>query len=308
MSPRKTILLSTALLLPLAACSDDGYSETEAVTTVDAAEAPGTATSSPIAVDANAPDDSTPATPVAVPQIAYSYAYGFRLPAAAITPLQQQHADMCEARGPSVCRIVSMQQAENDGDYAYGSLSLAVAAGEARAFGKQLAEASGRADGELVSSSIDGEDLSKKIVDTEAQLRARTLLRDRLMEVLRSRKGTVAELVEAERGVAAVNEEIDQAKSWLAEMRWRVAFSTMAVSYASGSPSAGGFAEPIRGALGSVGSILGTIVAFLIMAATVLVPLGLLVWLLVWGARRIDFRRGAASRNLPSTTEPEATD
>ncbi|MFM6829184.1 MAG: DUF4349 domain-containing protein, partial [Novosphingobium sp.] len=39
------------------------------------------------------------------------------------------------------------------------------------------------AGGKEVASSISGEDLSKAIVDTEARLRARTLLRDRLMEV-----------------------------------------------------------------------------------------------------------------------------
>ena len=82
--------------------------------------------------------------PVGTPQVAYRYAYGFRLPSDAIRPLQERHADMCEAKGAEVCRIISMDQAENEGDYAYGSLTLAVRARDARTFGKELANASGK--------------------------------------------------------------------------------------------------------------------------------------------------------------------
>ncbi|MFL0357196.1 DUF4349 domain-containing protein [Erythrobacter sp. GH1-10] len=235
------------------------------------------------AMEAGADDASQstavePDAAVAAPQIAYRYEMGFRLAAGAIKPLQERHADMCEARGPNVCRIISMRQADSDGDYAYGNLRIAVAANIARDFSKELESSSGSVDAELVSSSIEGEDLSKAIVDTEAKLRARTLLRDRLMEVLRTRKGTVAELVEAERGVAQVNQEIDQARSWLNEMRGRVAFSQMAISYESGARSSGSFSEPIRSAWNSLGSILGSMIAFLMLAFTVLLPIGILVY------------------------------
>ncbi|WFL77910.1 DUF4349 domain-containing protein [Altererythrobacter arenosus] len=244
----------------------------------------------PVAESQAAPSSEIPSfeTPVGEPQVAYRYALGFRLPATAIKPLQERHADLCEALGRSKCRIISMRQAEQDGDYSYGNLQLAVIASEARRFSKELENASGKVDGELISSSIDGEDLSKAIVDTEARLRARTLLRDRLMEVLRTRKGTVPELVQAERGVAQVNEEIDQAQSWLREMRNRVAFSQMQITYESGTPTSGGFIDPIRDAWGSIGKILGTMIAFIILAATILVPLGLVVW----GAARLWRRNG----------------
>ena len=169
-----------------------------------------------------------------------------------------------------------MQQADQDGSYAYGNLQIAVAANEARAFSKELETSSEGASAELVSSSIDGDDLSKAIVDTEAKLRARAVLRDRLMEVLRTRTGTVAELIEAERGVAQVNQEIDQARSWLNEMRGRVAFSQMSISYESGAPSSGGFSEPIRSVWNSLGSILGTMVAFLMLVITITAPIAVL--------------------------------
>ena len=245
-----------------------------------------------------------PGLAVGVPKIAYRFGYGFRLPSQAIKPLQERHADMCEARGPRRCRILSMKQAENEGDYTYGSLQLAVAADEARAFGKELVGASGKVDGELIASSIDGEDLSKQLVDTEARLRARTVLRDRLLEVLRSRSGTVKELVEAERGVAQVNEEIDEATSWLAEMRARVGYSRMELTYESGAPATGGFAEPVREAWASVGGILGGIAAVLIMLLAVVGPLGVLLFALVWLWRRSGLSMGVGGGWLPPRSEP----
>ena len=221
------------------------------------------------------------------PRIAYRFGYGFRLPEDAVKPLQDRHADMCETRGPNVCRIISMQQSGEDDAAHHGSLHLAVAAPIARSFGKEITGVAENAEGELVSSSIDGEDLSKQIVDTEARLRTRIVLRDRLMDVLRSRRGTVAELVEAERGVAKVNEEIDQARSWLAEMNGRVDFSQMHISYSSGAVIAreSSFTDPVTDALSAAGPTFGGMIGALIRLMTILLPLALLGWLILKGWR-----------------------
>ena len=99
------------------------------------------------------------------------------------------------------------------------------------------------------------------------------------MEVLATRRGTVTELVEAERGVAQVNEEIDQARSWLSAMKGRVAFSQLDIAYESALPApvpGGGFMEPVRNSVGQLGSILGSIVAVLITLAAIIGPFGLL--------------------------------
>lgn len=224
------------------------------------------------------PGEKPASIPVGMPKIAYVFDYGFRISASEIPALQRRHAELCEKQGPQICRVLEMRQSGEEGDYASGSLSLDVAAPRARAFGAELTKAANAAGGTEVSSAISGEDLSKQIVDTEARLRARSLLRDRLMEVLATRKGTVAELVEAERGVAQVNEEIDQARSWLTEMQGRVDFSRVNIGYNSGSPSGGGFLAPIRSAIGNISSILGMLFAALIIAGTVLVPLGLIGW------------------------------
>ena len=220
------------------------------------------------------------------PQIAYNYSYGYRIDADQIPTLQKAHADLCENKGANVCRILNMSQSGGEDDYASGRLEIEVAAKQARGFGEQLAKLADSKGGEQIDTSISGEDLSKQIVDTEARLRARIVLRDRLMEILRNRSGKVSELVEAERGVAEVNEEIDQAQSWLAEMKGRVAFSKMTISYNAGYPSSGGFFGPIRRVLGNAGGLLGGTVALLIGAIIIFFPFALSLWLLLWSRRK----------------------
>ena len=212
MAFRSSLLLVSAAALAVAACSDNSASETtEAVTTMDVAEAD--AMEAPMAESSAGEAISTPDIPAAAPKIAYVYSYGFRVARDQIAPLQERHADMCIKLGPLTCQVRSLQQNGAEDDYGYGELQLSVAADKAREFGRELVAATEKAGGDQVASSIEGEDLSKQIVDTEARLRSREVLRDRLMEVLRTRKGSVQELVEAERGVAQVNEEIDQARS-----------------------------------------------------------------------------------------------
>jgi len=278
---RKTLkLLAPLSLIALAACSESTDSSSASVD-IAAQEEAGSPAMSEAATDAASPSSggeiaiaplpTRPDIPVNLPKLAYVFDYGFRLAGEAIAPLQQQHADMCEAQGPYACRIVSLSRTGEDEDEIRGELQLAVASDKARGFGALLSAAAEAADAEAFRADIQGEDLSKSIVDTEARLRSRTALRDRLMDVLETRRGKVEELVEAERQVAAVNEEIDQARSWLAEQQGRVAFSRMTLTYESATPG-GSFMRPIEGALGSLGSIFGSLAAILIVLGSLAVP------------------------------------
>jgi hypothetical protein len=250
------------------------------LTSIDIAEPAASYASAPVSHSlADKPPDGSLEIPAAdfavgLPQIAYVFSYGFRLAGPEIPALQQRHADLCESKGPLLCRIVALDQSTDAGEYTAGTLQLAVASDMARAFGKQLSTVAEGADAKQIQSAISGEDLSKQIVDTEARLRARALLRDRLMEVLATRRGTVTELVAAERGVAQVNEEIDQARSWLAEMKGRVAFSQIDIRYESAAAPqpTRGFMDPVRGAVGSLGTIFGSILATLIVLGAIGLP------------------------------------
>src|SRR5690606_11134717 len=108
--------------------------------------------------------------------------------------------------------------------------------------------------------------------DAGARLRRRIVLRDRLMEVLRKQTGKIEDLVQAERQVATVNEEIDRAQSWLREQQGRVAFSRMTLTYESATPGAS-ILRPVEGALGALGTIFGGLAAVLIVLGSLAIPL-----------------------------------
>lgn len=220
------------------------------------------------------------------PKIAYAYSFGFTVPARNMSELQRKHAQLCEKMGPQTCRVMQLSNSGNEGDYAYGELELEVAAPQAKAFGGELAKAADDLGGKQTSSAVSGEDLSKQIVDTEARLQARLLLRDRLMGLLARHDGSVAELIEAERGVADVNQEIDEARRMLKEMNGRIEYSTVKINYQSQSRSGAGFLEPIFAVLGSLGSILGWLIAILIVVTISLVPITLFVMAWRWAWRR----------------------
>ena len=269
---KSMILLGTAALAVTACSKVDQGGDTAMSESAPAAE---------MAADAASGTAAVPALgeiPVSLPQLAYVYDYRWRLPGAEIGALQRRHASQCEQQGPTICQIIGMTKTGEDEGEVTGKLEMAVATRQARAFGALLEDEAQDAGAEQIAAEITSEELSKQLVDTEARLRARTQLRDRLQEVLRTRKGSVKELVEAERGVAAVNEEIDQAKSWLREMEGRVAFSRVTVHYETGTPVTSDFLGPVTGALGSLGTIFGYMAALLILIGAVALPVGGIVW------------------------------
>lgn len=289
---RKTLILAGSAALALTACSENTTDSSD-VAVAEMTEAPAADMAADAAADGARKSSALPTLtdiPVSLPQLAYIYDYRWAMPAAEIGALQRRHASLCEQQGPAICQIIGMTKSGEDEGDVTGKLEMAVASRQARAFGALLEDEAQDAGAEQVAAEIASEELSKQLVDTEARLRARTQLRDRLQEVLRTRKGSVEELVEAERSVAAVNEEIDQAKSWLKEMEGRVAYSRITVHYETGTPVTSDFLGPVTGALGSLGSIFGYLAAFLILVGAVALPVGAVVW----AARVLGRRRPAA--------------
>ena len=259
------LLASTALALN--ACS-----EQETAVSVDEIAAQDSVSTPEHADPASDASIATEAIPVSLPQLAYAYDFLFALPGENLRKLQRQHASLCEQQGPASCQIAGMSTQGETGDEMTGELQLLVATRHARAFGALLEDEAESVGAEQRTANIATEEVSKQLVDTEARLASRLELRDRLREVLRTRRGTVQELIEAERGVAAVNEEIDQARAWLAETEGRVAMSRMTVRYESATPVGGHVLGPVQAAMGSVGSIVGWVLAAMIIAGAVLVP------------------------------------
>ncbi len=232
----------------------------------------------------------TAATAAPVGQIAYSYGYGFRISSDAIADLQNRHIALCEKMAPA-CRIIRSSQARSDSWDGYGELRMEVAAERAGTLTEALVAPAEELGGTLVSSVRDGEDLSEQIIDTEARLRSRLVLRDKLTAILQNRSGSVEELVKAEAEVAKVNEEIDTVRSRLEAFRGRIRYSDVKVEY---EPAFGetqvGFVRPVASALRSVGSTLGMSIAAIIYAVTALLPVAALVFALRWALHRAGYR------------------
>lgn len=287
---KKAVFAGCAMALFLAGCAESGSDQDASNQTMEvAADSASTAEmAAPEPARSGSDIADRAAIPASIPKLAYAYGLSYRLPSADIGTLMRRHANVCEQQGPSSCRIVGMDlSGEAEQDTVRGTLQLAVAASHARAVSALIEDEAEGLGAEQAKATIGSEEVSKQIVDTEARIRARVELRDRLLEALRTRKGDVKDLVEAERSVAEVNEEIDQARSWLAETKGRVAFSRMDIDYAPATAVAGDFTAPIEGALGSLGSILGSLVAVLIVLLAIGLPVGGLIAGIIWLRRRL---------------------
>lgn len=247
----------------------------------------------------------TAATASAPNQIAYSYGYGFRIEADAIAKLQERHVALCEKMAPA-CRIIRTSQSRSDSWDGYGEVRMEVAADRAGKLGEALLAPAEELGGTLVSSVREGEDLSTQIIDTEARLKSRLLLRDKLTAILQNNRGSVDELVKAESEVAKVNEEIDAVRARLESFRGRIRYSDVKIQY---EPAFGesqvGFVRPVATALRSVGSTLGVSIAAIVYAVTALLPLVLLIAGLRWVLHRFGFRLRFWKNDLRKTKAAE---
>ena len=189
--------------------------------------------------------------------------------------------------------MVGSDLTRQDGEVT-GSLKLrAVPAWVAAFRGRLDAEVEG-AGGKLVGQEVSTEDLSRSIVDTGAELRAKTLLRDRLEKLLAERPGKLAELLELEKSIAEVQGEIDATQSELAAMQGRVQMSDLTLDYHSRGAAVGGRQANQLGR--AFGGFLGNVVevsAVLVTLLSYLLPVAILA-ALGWAAVRWLRRRRPA--------------
>lgn len=289
---QRALVLSSALLL--AACNAEstleGYSaDAAAESTVDAVdmlEPP------PPGAEGAAAGERSPVTPEAqTPRLAYSYSYALELPGDQVAALAARHERACVAAGPTRCQVIGSESRSYGEDERMASLEIRAEPGWLAAFRNGLAAEAEAADGAIADSSTSTEDLTRALIDTEAHLRAKTALRDRLQTMLATRQGDLQTILEVERELARVQGEIDAASSTLAVMRARVAMSRMTLTYQSRGVLAPDRATaPLSAALnGALGlfmmalAVIVSVLAFVAPFALIGVPLG---WFLLRRHRR----------------------
>lgn len=288
----RRVLLSVCLLSLLSACGQvKGGGEASQQQNLAAPQADAVAADASAGAEMAKPaapgPDQRQSVPASVPMLAYSYRYGIEAPPRAVRGLLARHEAACAAAGPTVCQVTSSQVQEYGQDEVRGALTLRAAPAWLKGFRAGLAGEAKSAGGRLAAVNVSSEDLSRQIVDTEAALRAKTTLRDRMQALLADRPGKLGDLIELERELARVQGEIDATQSELALMRTRVATSDVTISYASaGVLAPEGVLAPLSEALSDFLRIIVGTLAVMIRVIAALAPWVLAIGALLWVFRK----------------------
>jgi hypothetical protein len=193
------------------------------------------------------------------------------------------HEKACANAGPTVCQVIGSSASQPMDDVVNGVLELRARPDFAASLTATLEGDAAKLKGRIEQSRT-SEDLTRQIIDTEASLRAKTTLRDRLQALLRDRPGRLSDLLETEQALANVQQEIDAGQSYLAEMRQRVATSRVTIAYGTLRSAVGGGAfEPLSDAVTSFFTVAAASLAAIITLLAAALPwlaIGLpLLWL-----------------------------
>lgn len=141
--------------------------------------------------------------------------------------------------------------------------------------------------GRLVSSTTEAQDVGEEYVDVTARMSNARRLEERLLTLLATRTGKLEDVLSVEQELARVREEVERFDGRLRYLRANVAVSTLAVTVAEpgpvvGQPGSNVIADAFRQAWRNF----VTLIAGLIAALGILVPMVLLVLLAFLGWRR----------------------
>lgn len=153
-----------------------------------------------------------------------------------------------------------------------------------------------RALGTVRQESVNTQDVSKAYTELETRLRVKRETADRLREILRTRTAGLADILAAERELARITEEIEQAEGERRFYDQQIALSTLTVALQE--PSAiveAGVFTPLTEALGDSLKVLATSLAALVYLTVALVPWLLMGYVVFLIARRVWRRRKAAA-------------
>lgn len=222
--------------------------------------------------------------------IAYTYGMGLRLPVANIEGVMQGHIEACNTAGTTKCIITNSSLNKQSEDYVSANVYLRATPDWIKTFMSGVDAEAEAAKGEVSYRNTSAEDLTRQIIDTDAQLTAQETLKGRLEDLLANREGQLADLLATERELARVNGTIDSIRSNLKAMRLRVSMSQLSVNYETKrNPVSAGALSPLGDAFGGFFYNLSAAIAAVITAFAVglpwLVLIGLLlfIWLrLIW--------------------------
>jgi Domain of unknown function (DUF4349) len=191
-----------------------------------------------VKVDLVKPPAAAPAKPAPVQAqganyLAYEYEYQIVTPAGRVDDLSKKHASLCRQAGPVVCQVLSEQTDTNGRETITARLELRADPRWLDRFRAQLSSDASSVGGRVSRTSTTSEDLTRQIVDSEAMLRSKRALRDRLQELVKRPSSGIKDLLATEEALARVQGEIDADASELAVMQGRVQMSKTTLNYQS---------------------------------------------------------------------------
>jgi len=155
--------------------------------------------------------------------------------------------------------------------------------------------------GEVESVNVQAEDVGEEFVDLSARTTNAKRLEERLLALLATRTGKLEEVVQVERELARVREEIERIDGRLRYLRSRVAMSTLTVTVHEPAPvlppraGPGIMSEAFRQAWRNGVEFMAVLIASLGW----LVPLAAILTVLYLGWRRFSHRPGAVLPDAP---------
>ena len=229
-----------------------------------------------------------PADPLRVPQLAYDYTYRFSASAENVEALRKADQAACEQAGPQDCQMISLSaDSDKDNDTVNKTLELRVTPAWLKRWQAGLDASVARAHGRIAQQNVTSEDLSLQIVDTTAHIRNKEALRDNLQTIVRTSKGKISELVDAETQLSNVQADIDTAQSQLAVMQKRVATTHLTLTYQSNAVAAStGTFAPVADAFGNILRNMMLMVSVLINVLSFLIPLAVVAVPVVWAVMK----------------------
>ena len=242
--------------------------------------------------DVEEPPAEMPSPAATGPKIAYSYSVTYAFDRRTVAQVQGQQLDLCRRLGPARCLIVrsSLTTPGPDDHVVHDEAVLMVDARQAEALTRRFDAIAEAGDARRASRQVEAEDVTRQVIDTEARVRAKQALAERLLAIIRSGNGKVGDLVEAERAYATTNEELEAAKAQRAELAQRVAMSKLTIAYAFNDTPGGN--SPVMASIEAAGATLSTSVAALVTFVVAALPWIVVAGLMLFGLRRVARRRG----------------
>jgi hypothetical protein len=256
--PSLTLLVGTALAL----CSCSRNSDSQQTATDQTASGPNI-------------------SPTAAPGVAFNYAYHFNLPDERISATQEAHAAACERLGAARCRITGMSYSVDEDEQVTAELDLKLDPILARQFGKSAQTLVENNDGKLVRLEIGSSDEGAAINQAARQKGETSAQLSQLQtELAKTKPGTSARASLLSQ-IEGLQQQASQQSQAITTSQVTLASTPMALHYYGRGGVPGFRGNPVREAWHTFVTTIVWIVGALLQAATILIPIAVLIGLFI---------------------------